>query len=618
MATWSPAFGAQVDGDGVRFAVWAPNATKVNLELVGDDARMISMTGDDEGRFTVQVPGLGAGARYLFRVDGQDGRPDPYSRFQPEGVHGPSEVIDPSRYRWRDAGWPGLVAENQVIYELHVGTMTPEGTFQALIDQLPALKDLGITAIELMPVAQCPGERNWGYDGVDLFAPSHNYGRPDDLRALVDAAHGIGLGVILDVVYNHLGPEGNYLGVYARDYFSEVHETAWGAGLNWDGPKCEYVRRFAIDNACQWIAEYHIDGLRLDATHAILDDSPVHIVQELTARAREVAGKRDVYIVAEDGRHEITRARSHARGGEGLDAMWADDFHHELRVHLTNAHENYYAAYTGSTTDIAAAINDGFSPATTARDDVSAVTADDPASAFVFCLQNHDQVGNRPFGDRINHEISAGRHAVASALLLFAPETPLLFMGQEFAASTPFLYFTDHPPELGKLVTEGRRNEFSGFTVFSDPELRESIPDPQAVSTFLASKLRLDERERHAGILAWYTELLRLRRDDDVLRHNDRAKTQASAISAEIVAVHRWWGMESRLLVANFGPEVRLAMRDVPAFAPIAFRPWTVALSTTEERFGGGDAVGTAGFGTDREITVPARSAVIFAIGERH
>ncbi|HWV24373.1 MAG TPA: malto-oligosyltrehalose trehalohydrolase, partial [Thermomicrobiales bacterium] len=588
----------------------------VDLELVTDEARIVPMMGDDAGRFSVYVPGIGAGARYLFRVNGQDGRPDPYSRFQPEGVHGPSEVVDPSTYRWQDHDWPGLPAENQVVYELHVGAMTPDGIFRSLIGQLESLKTLGVTTIELMPVAQCPGERNWGYDGVDLFAPSHAYGSPDDLRALVDAAHGIGLGVILDVVYNHLGPEGNYLGVYATAYFSEIHETAWGAGLNWDGPGSEFVRRFAIDNACQWVAEYHIDGFRLDATHAIVDDSPVHILQEMTARVRELAGDRDIFIVAEDGRHEITRARSLARGGEGLNAIWADDFHHELRVHLTNAHENYYARYSGATTDIAATINGGFGPVTEGAPETTPVTLDDPASAFVFCIQNHDQVGNRPFGDRIHHEISVGRYAAASALLLFAPETPLLFMGQEFAASTPFLYFTDHPEELGTLVTKGRREEFSGFPVFHDPELVQSIPDPQAESTFLASKLRLEERERHAGILALYAELLRLRREDNVLRHNDRAKTRASAISAEMVTVDRWWGMEHRLLVANFGPEAHLAMQDVEAFAPIAFLPWSVMVSTTEARFDGDhEPVRTSGFGTERQITIPARSAVIFAIG---
>jgi maltooligosyltrehalose trehalohydrolase len=587
------------------------------VELVDEgDRSLVPMTGDAKGRFEVTVPDIAAGTRYLYRLDGGDGRPDPYSRFQPEGVHGPSEVVDPRSYRWNDRRWKGITREGLVVYELHIGTMTPEGTFLSLIGQLQDLKQLGVTAIELMPVAQCPGRWNWGYDGVDLFAPSNAYGTPDDLRTLVDAAHEVGLGVILDVVYNHLGPEGNYLGVYADQYFSKTHETSWGAGLNWDGEGCEFVRQFAIDNACSWISEFHIDGLRLDATHAILDDSPVHVLQELTARAREVAGEREIFIVAEDGRHEITRARSVEHGGEGLDAIWADDFHHEVRVHLTNAHENYYKRYSGSTSDIAATINKGFGPTTIGRDDVTPVSEEDPASAFVFCIQNHDQVGNRPFGDRLHHDINADRYAVASALMLFAPETPMLFMGQEFAASTPFLYFTDHPEELGKLVTEGRRQEFSGFNIFDDPALRESIPDPQAESTFLSSKLRLEERERNTGILELYRQLLALRRDDDVLKHNDRMKSHASAISAELVAVHRWWGMQQRLLLANFGPELELKVRDIEAFAPVYFRPWNLMLSTTDEAFGGsGEAPVLNGVMGDRIVTVPARSALIFKVG---
>jgi maltooligosyltrehalose trehalohydrolase len=616
--SWKPAFGAQIEGDGVRFSIWAPNATTMELELFGEsEPRILAMNQGEAGTWSIHVPGVGAGVTYGFRLDGGDAKPDPYSRYQPEGVHGPSMVIDPATYDWTDAGWRGVSAEGMVVYELHIGTMTPEGTFLSLIPDLQALKDLGVTAIELMPVAQCPGRWNWGYDGVDLFAPFNAYGTPDDFRQLVDAAHGVGLGVILDVVYNHLGPEGNFLGMYADDYFSTTHDTGWGAGLNWDGPNNRFVRQFAIDNACQWISEYHVDGLRLDATHAIVDDSDVHVLQELTKTAREVAGERSIWIVAEDGRHEITRARSLERGGEGLDALWADDFHHEIRVHLTNANENYYADYGGSTVDIAASINGGFSPVTTGKKDVTTVGLEDPASAFVFCIQNHDQVGNRPFGDRLHHVISPDRYAVASALMLFAPETPMLFMGQEFAASTPFLYFTDHPEELGKLVTEGRRKEFSGFHMFHDEQLRDSIPDPQAESTFRGSKLRLEERERNAGILALYREMLRMRHEDEVLRHNDRLKSYASAVTAEIVAVHRWWGTGQRLLIANFGPEVALKVSDVEAFAPFHERPWKVLLSTSDEAFGGsGDAVAVSGLLGDRTVTIPARSAVVFAVAD--
>ncbi|HEV2073836.1 MAG TPA: DUF3459 domain-containing protein, partial [Thermomicrobiales bacterium] len=328
-------------------------------------------------------------------------------------------------------------------------------------------------------------------------------------------------------------------------------------------------------------------------------------------------GDREIFVVAEDGRHEITRARAIDEGGEGLDAIWADDFHHDVRVHLTNAHENYYQYYKGSTTDIATAINKGFGPLTISKKDVAPVSHEDPASAFVFCIQNHDQVGNRPFGDRLHHDINADRYAVASTLMLFAPETPMLFMGQEFSVSTPFYYFTDHPEELGKLVTEGRRQEFSGFSIFDDPALTQSIPDPQAESTFYGSKLKLEERQRNAGIYALYRTLLALRHDDDVLKHNDRQKSHASAISAEMVAVHRWWGTEQRLLLANFGPEVRLTVKDVEAFSPMFSRPWNLMLTTTDAQFGGsGEVPAITGLLGERCVTVPARSALIFAVGD--
>jgi maltooligosyltrehalose trehalohydrolase len=608
---WRPTFGANIEADGVRFGVWAPDAGAMGVVLYdASDARYFAMEPLDEGRFEVHVPGIGAGQRYAFRIDGGDERPDPYSRRQPEGVHGPSEVVDPHAFAWTDDGWPGITRDGQVIYELHVGTMTLEGTFTALISELPELRRLGITAIELMPVAQCPGDRNWGYDGVDLFAPSSAYGAPDDLRRLVDAAHREGLGVILDVVYNHLGPEGNYLGAYSSAYVSDRHHTAWGAGMNWDGPGSRWVRQCAIDNACHWVREYHIDGLRLDATHAIVDDSPVHLVSELTDRVRQAATPRNVVVYAEDGRHEISRARPLAAGGEGLDGIWADDFHHEVRVMLTNARENYFAAYEGTTTGIAGAIRDGFGPTTLAMD-VSRTDERDPAAAFVFCIQNHDQVGNRPFGDRLHHEISADRYAVASALLLFAPETPLLFMGQEFGASTPFIYFTDHPEPLGRLVTDGRRNEFAGFRAFHDPDLRDTIPDPQAQSTFESSKLRLDERERHAGTYRLYRDLIALRRDDPVLQHNDCAATRASAVTAQVIAVDRWHGEEHRLLLANFGPDVSLDLAAVPDLAPLANVPRRRVLSTTNARYGGS---GTEPRQQDATIILPARSDTIWAI----
>lgn len=617
---WRPRSGANVTNEGVDFAVWAPNAKRVDVELIdpagGSD--FVALRAQGGGRFTGIVSDAVPGTRYRFRLDGGASYPDPYSRFQPEGVHGPSQVIDPEAFVWTDDDWPGVSAENQVIYELHVGAMTPAGTFAALLDQLPELKRLGVTMIELMPVAECPGRWNWGYDGVDLFAPSHNYGEPDDLRALVDAAHALGLGVMLDVVYNHLGPDGNYLAAYAKEYFTGRHQTPWGDGLNWDGPGSEWVRALAVDNACYWIDEFHIDGLRLDATDQLLDDSPVHICEELTAAARQVAGPRRIVIIAEDARNDVSRIQPRSRGGEGLDGVWADDFHHEVRVLLTNAHEAYYADYAGSTSDIATTIDDGFfyqgqvSPST--DEPRGTRVTDEPARSFVFCIANHDQIGNRPMGDRLNHTVNADRYATASALLLFAPETPLLFMGQEFAASTPFFFFTDHSRALGKLVTDGRRSEFSGYPEFDDHRLARSIPDPQAPSTFFTSKLRLDERMLHAPVYRLYGALLALRQNDAVLRVNDRTHTHAAGLTARIVLVHRWWGAEHRVLLANFGQRIALNVPEYDNLRQLPGFGWRLTLTTTDAAFGGsGEMPLILHAGANRQIALPPRSAIIWS-----
>lgn len=608
--SWTLQSGANLTSDGVRFDVWATNAEAVDVELAsGDHAGIYAMEADESGRFSVTLADARAGDRYRFRLNGSDSFPDPYSRFQPEGVHGPSEVIDPAAFQWSDGEWNGLASKGLSIYELHIGTMTHEGTFRSLQNELETIRDLGMTAIELMPVAQTPGSRNWGYDGVDLFAPNHVYGRPDALRMLVDTAHRVGLGVILDVVYNHLGPEGAYLTAFSDDYFSDRHETDWGAGLNWDGDRSHWVRQLAIDNACYWISEFHIDGLRLDATHAMLDDSDVHIVQELTEAARAAADGRDIVVIAEDGRHEISRVRPVDEGGEGLDGVWADDFHHQVRVLLTNAHESYYSKYDGTTTGVADVVQHGFSHLVPEGDGRTAPS--DPASVFVFCIQNHDQVGNRPFGDRLNHEINLDRYRVASAVLLFAPETPLLFMGQEFAASTPFLYFTDHPIELGQLVTEGRRREFAGFKAFDEPEMRATIPDPQAESTFLASKLDVAERDRQAGVLELYRRMLWMRRQDRVLSESDLGATHAFAPTAQIVVIHRWHGGEHRVLIANFGQAIDRSPAWLSAVAGGPDECWDCEFSTDDAQFGGAGQQPEVQV-RERSLRMPARTAALF------
>ena len=508
-----PRLGAVVRPDGTHFRVWAPETAKIELLL--EQGGALSMPSSKEGYGTLFVPHLGAGARYRYLLDGRGPFPDPASRRQPEGVHGPSEVVDPASFAWSDRRWPGVSLETLVVYEFHVGTFTEEGTFQAAARRLPALAELGVTAIELMPVAAFPGQRNWGYDGVALFAPASAYGSPDDLRALVDAAHALGIGVILDVVYNHLGPDGNYLGAFSRHYFDPSLHTPWGAALNFAGVASGPVREFFLENAAHWLREYHLDGLRLDATHAIEDRSARHLLAELARLGHALVPRR--LVVAEDERNlSLLVAES---PGYGLDAVWADDLHHQLRRRLAGDADGYFADFDGTAEDIAATLRRGFFYTGQLTRSTGRPRGTDPAGLpserFIVSLQNHDQVGNRAFGDRLHHAIAPAAYRAGLALVLLAPETPLLFMGQEWAASTPFQYFTDHRPELARLVTEGRRREFAAFQGFREPEMRERIPDPQAESTFTNSKLRWDERTRpgHAEVLRLHQALLALRRE---------------------------------------------------------------------------------------------------------
>ena len=540
-ASWQPSLGACVTGAGVRFRVWAPSAASAGVVLVGrDDA--LPMTRDESGYYVAEAPGVEAGQRYWYELDGVRRLPDPASRFQPEGVHGPSEVVDYRRYAWNDARWTPPRLHEVVLYELHVGTFTAGGTFRDAAERLPELANLGVTVVELMPIAQFPGRRNWGYDGVDLFAPHRMYGRPDDLRALVDAAHQLGLALILDVVYNHLGPEGAYLSAFSPYYFTDRHTTPWGAALNLDGPESAHVRAFFIENARHWLAEYHVDGFRLDATHALIDEGPLHLLAELTTSIHEAAP--GALVIAEDERRMRRMVAPAEAGGWGLDAMWADDFHHHMRRLLAGDHESYFARYSGTVADLARTVAQGWF--VRQREDggeehaLATPAAEAPLAAYVICLQNHDQIGNRAFGERLHHQVDAPACRAATVVLLGAPETPLLFMGQEWAASTPFLYFTDPPEPLGHLVTIGRRQEFGAFTAFRDPAVRDRIPDPQAASTFDSSRLDWSERERepHAATLRFHEALLAHRRAEPAL-HAPGGRQHVEAVDDDTLAFRR-------------------------------------------------------------------------------
>ena len=530
---WTSAFGARLDRAGVRVRVCAPGATTVRVHL--EEMPPVDMAQVEADVFETYLPGARAGDRYRMQRDGHEPWPDPYSRWQPEGVHGPSMLIDPDAFAWTDAAWRGVPRHRLVIYELHVGTFTPEGTFAAAAERLADLVDLGITAIELMPVAAFPGARNWGYDGAALFAPSERYGHPDDMRALVDRAHALGLAVMLDVVYNHLGPDGAYLGAWMPTIFTDRHASTWGRGINLDGPGSAQVRRLICDNALHWLVEYHLDGLRLDATHALADDSPEHILSQL---AREIATHvrdRHVHLIAEDERNLDTLLHPVEQGGYGMTGVWADDFHHAVRRHLAGDHEAWFADFRGSTDEIAAAIRDGWvftgQHATHYEGPRGTSPAGVPLEASVICLQNHDQVGNRAHGDRLHHHVGDDAWLAATTLLLMAPETPMLFMGQEWAASSPFLFFTDHESTLGQLVVEGRRREFVRFSTFSDPEARERIPSPQAEPTWRASMLDWQERAepRHAHVLAQTRALLAVRHAHLSGQPRDRLRIRCEA-----------------------------------------------------------------------------------------
>jgi maltooligosyltrehalose trehalohydrolase len=493
------------------FRVWAPGKESVDVVV---DGREVPMRPSAGGWWTSSVDGARPGTDYSFRLNEGPARPDPRSPSQPQGIDGPSQVIDHAAFAWTDGGWRGLPLAGSVLYECHVGTFSAEGTFDGAIGHLDHLAALGVDAIELMPVAEFSGPRGWGYDGVDLFAPHHAYGGPGGLKRLVDAAHSRGLGVIMDVVYNHLGPAGNYLPEFGP-YFSERHQTNWGPAVNFDGPGSDEVRRFVIDNALMWLRDYHCDGLRLDAVHAIADDSATHILEQL---ATEVAGLaanqgRPLFLVAESDLNDPRFVRGVDAGGYGLDAAWADEWHHALHATLTGDRSGYYEDF-GPLPLLAKALRqawvyDGvYSPF---RDRVFGRSpAGLPGSRFVVCTQNHDQVGNRALGERSAALMSDGRLRVAAALLLTSPFVPLLFQGEEWGASTPFQYFTSHEdPELGRVVSRGRRAEFASFGWSP-----EGVPDPQDPETFERSRLDWAEpsKERHAGLLAWYAELIALRR----------------------------------------------------------------------------------------------------------
>ncbi|MEK0082377.1 malto-oligosyltrehalose trehalohydrolase [Benzoatithermus flavus] len=611
--------GAEPFGNGVHFRVWAPAARKLAVVLGNGEAAWLEAEG--EGHFSASIAGIGHGTRYRYRLDDGDLLPDPVSRCQPEGPAGPSMVIDPDRYRWRDQDWRGVPREGQVLYELHVGAFTPEGTWRAAAGRLPQLAEIGITCIEMMPVNEFAGRFGWGYDGASLFAPYHHYGEPDDLRFFVDEAHRHGLGVILDVVYNHLGPGSDFLRKFSKDYFNPRYDTDWGEALNFDGENCAPVREWVVTNGIYWVDEFHMDGFRIDATQNIydFDESREHILAEFTRRAREAAGSRTILVVGEN-EPQITRLiRPRAQGGYGLDALWNDDFHHSAIVALTGRNEAYLTDHRGSPQEFVSAAKHGFLyqgqryrwqdwPRGTPTRGL------EPCQLVNF-TQNHDQLANMGRGYRAHHIAGAGRYRAITALMVLMPGTPMYFMGQEFGASQPFHYFLDVKGELADMVDAGRRKEVSQFPSLATPELQAVLKRPDDPATFAACKLDWAEFDRHHEHVALNRDLLRLRREDPTLRFACCASGRVDgAVLGPEAFVLRYFGQadDDRLLLVNLGIDLELTIMPEPLLAPPEGTDWTLLWSSEHPDYGG---IGAQAPAPDRPWVLPGHAALLLRPG---
>jgi maltooligosyltrehalose trehalohydrolase len=584
-------FGAFVSTVGTTFRVWAPAQSAVALVL--DGAADIAMQRTPDGFFSVDVPGVRAGQRYWYRV-AQGLRPDPASRWQPEGPLGPSEVVDGTQFVWSDSGWRGAGPRHRhVFYELHIGTFTREGTWTAAAERLPRLADIGITTIEVMPIAEFAGRFGWGYDGVQLYAPTRLYGTPDDVRRFVDTAHGLGLAVMLDVVYNHFGPVGNFLSEFSTTVHGPPGE--WGDSINYDGPGSGPVREFMKENAAYWIREFHFDGLRLDAVNSINDGSDEHIVSEICAAARRAAGDRKVIIVAECETQDTRLIKDTHTFADGVDAMWNEDWHHSAFVLLTGRRHAYFTDYLGSALELAAMARHGFLYQgqwySWQKQPRGGYALDLSSPCFVSFLENHDQVANTGLGEHLHRHVDQARWRALTALLLLGPNLPLLFQGQEFGSTRPFVFFADHEGELGAAVEAGRLEFLSQFPPLSTPETRAVIPKPGNVATFALCKLLDDERNADVPLARLHRDLLHLRRDDAVLRDvgTARVRVESSASSDGIVLVRYITAADHRLLVINTAAEHRCPMND-PLFAPRAGTQWKQIWSSEQVRYGGGGA----------------------------
>ena len=603
--------GADVTGAGTAFRVWARGHDQVDV-VVG--SQHFPLQSEGNGYFSGLISEVGVGDTYQYCLSGEkETLPDPASRFQPDGPHGPSQIVDPASFSWTDKNWRGVTMDRAVVYEMHVGTFTPEGTWRSAAERLPHLRKLGVTVIEVMPVADFSGSWGWGYDGVNLFAPTRLYGAPDDMRAFVDQAHAHGIAVILDVVYNHLGADGNYLGQFARDYFSTKYTTDWGDALNFDGPNNGPVREYFIANAAYWIREFHLDGLRVDATQNIYDESSPHILAEITRAVREAAHGRTTLMIAENEPQHTQLVRSPSRGGYGMDGLWNDDFHHSAVVALTGHNDAYYTDYLGNAQEFVAAAKHGYlyqgqwykwqghRRGTSTR-------GLEPSS-FVTFIENHDQVANSAHGTRMNQQSNPGLLRAMTALMLTGPGTPMLFQGQEFASSKPFYYFADVPSDLAKLVRDGRKEFMMQWRTIRNPQMMSCLQDPCAKETFEASKLDWTDAERNNRILDLHRDLLQIRREDPVFSSWKRGEYDAAILTDRALVIRRFSDDHGdRLLIVNLDRDLHLNPAPEPLLAPEEGRWWEVLLSTEDPKYGG---CGTAIPDTDENWRIPGNAALL-------
>ncbi len=572
------------------------------------------MKSEPNSFFEVFISQVSAGDLYRYQVNESETYPDPASRFQPTGPHGYSQVVDPGLFSWTDDGWPGLKLKGQVLYEMHLGTFTPGGTWASAAEKLEYLRDTGITALEVMPVADFPGRFGWGYDGVQLYAPASIYGTPDDMRSFINRAHALGLGVILDVVYNHLGPDGNYLAKFSPYYFSEEHTTDWGQGINFDGENSGPVREFFRENAAYWISEFHLDGLRFDATQDIHDDSEPHILRELGEAARAAAGKRSIILVGENEPQQTRLLRPIEQGGYGFDALWNDDYHHTANVALTGKADAYYTDYRGAPQEFISAAKYGYLYQGQwyrwQKQRRGASTLGLPRPAMINFIQNHDQIANSARGQRVHDLSSPGAYKAITALTLLMPGTPMLFQGQEFAASSRFLFFADYGPELADKIRAGRTEFLRQWRSLALPEMKKCFDDPSSPQTFERSKLDFSEPQKHAEAYALHRDLLRLRREDPVISLQGEKGIDGAVLSANCFVL-RFFSDDfknDRLLLVNLGVDLDLNPAPEPLLAPPYSSLWTKLWSSDDPQYGG---CGTAVLDSQENWKIPGQAAVV-------